>query len=229
MLTASIPRAMPWARSFWAFSPYLNHMRKFSYLLILLLIKKIFMEIVLKRIAKKNGYTIGHLYILKDEEVESVVHSSWMNPQLKRWFEHKIDAGKLTQECYFCDTLEPTWRNLKGVELQPEEVNVRLGRVSGKKAQKMRGSTAIPEGTYPLLITKSPRFKEWLPYLQGVPDFEGIRIHAGNYPDDTQGCILVGENKVKGMVVNSRIWLHRLMKCISEAREKDESVWITII
>ena len=187
------------------------------------------MEIVLKRIAKKNSYTIARLYILKDEEVESVVHSSWMNPQLKRWFEHKIDAGKLTQECYFCDTLEPTWRNLKGVELQPEEVNVRLGRVSGKKAQKMKGTTAIPEGTYPLLVTKSPRFKEWLPYLQGVPDFEGIRIHAGNYPDDTQGCILVGEYKVKGMVVNSRIWLHRLMKCISEAREKDESVWITII
>ena len=102
------------------------------------------MEIVLKRIAKKNSYTIGHLYILKDEEVESVVHSSWMNPQLKRWFEHKIDAGKLTQECYFCDTLEPTWRNLKGVEIQPEEVNVRLGRVSGKKAQKMKGTTAIP-------------------------------------------------------------------------------------
>ena len=102
------------------------------------------MEIVLKRIAKKNSYTIGHLYILKDEEVESVVHSSWMNPQLKRWFEHKIDAGKLTQECYFCDTLEPTWRNLKGVELQPGEVNVRLGRVSGKKAQKMKGTTAIP-------------------------------------------------------------------------------------
>ena len=102
------------------------------------------MEIVLKRIAKKNSYTIGRLYILKDEEVERVVHSSWMNPQLKRWFEHKIDAGKLTQERYFCDTLEPTWRNLKGVELQPEEVNVRLGRVSGKKAQKMKGTTTIP-------------------------------------------------------------------------------------
>ena len=187
------------------------------------------MEIVLKRIAKKNSYTIGRLYILKDEEVERVVHSSWMNPQLKRWFEHKIDAGKLTQERYFCDTLEPTWRNLKGVELQPEEVNVRLGRVSGKKAQKMKGKTAIPEGTYPLLITKSPRFKQWLPLLQGVPGFEGIRIHAGNYPDDTQGCILPGENKLRGMVVNSRIWLHRLVNAITAARDRGESIWITIV
>ena len=145
------------------------------------------MEIVLKRIAKKNSYTIGRLYILKDEEVESVVHSSWMNPQLKRWFEHKIDAGKLTQECYFCDTLEPTWRNLKGVELQPEEVNVRLGRVSGKKAQKMKGTTAIPEGTYPLLVTKSPRFKEWLQLPRRYPGLhpggrEQGEGHGGELP-----------------------------------------------
>ena len=176
-----------------------------------------------------SSYTIGRLYILKDEEVERVVHSSWMNPQLKRWFEHKIDAGKLTQERYFCDTLEPTWRNLKGVELQPEEVNVRLGRVSGKKAQKMKGTTAIPEGTYPVVISKSPRFQMWLPLLLGVPNFEGIRIHAGNYPDDTQGCILVGENRVKGMVVNSRIWLHRLINAITAARDREESIWGTIL
>ena len=187
------------------------------------------MEIVLKRIAKKNSYTIGRLYILKDEEVERVVHSSWMNPQLKRWFEHQVDAGKLTQERYFCDTLEPTWRNLKGVELKPEEVNGKYSRVSGKVARKIPGHTAIPEGTYRVLITMSPRFKQWLPYLQGVPNFEGIRIHAGNYSEDTQGCILVGENKLKGMVVNSRIWLHRLMKLMEEAQQKEESIWITII
>ena len=188
----------------------------------------LFMEIVLERIAKKNTYTIGRLYLLADGDVKRKVLSG-KSAGDKRSFKHTFDLKKLSKDSYFCDTLEPTWRNLKGVELQPEEVNVRLGRVSGKKAQKMKGTTAIPEGTYPLLVTKSPRFKEWLPYLQGVPDFEGIRIHAGNYPDDTQGCILVGENKVKGMVVNSRIWLHRLMKCISEAREKDESVWITTL
>ena len=99
------------------------------------------MEIVLKRIAKKNSYTIGRLYILKDEEVERKVHSSWANPQLKRWFEHTVDGKLLSEENYFCDTLEPTWRNLKGVELQPEEENVRLGKGIGQEG-------AEDEGTY---------------------------------------------------------------------------------
>ncbi|MFU2419130.1 MAG: DUF5675 family protein, partial [Bacteroidota bacterium] len=48
-------------------------------------------------------------------------------------------------------------------------------------------------------------------------------------PDDTQGCILVGENRGKGMVVNSRIWLHRLMNRIQEAENQGEGIWITII
>ena len=186
------------------------------------------MEIVLERIAKKNSYTIGRLYILPDADVKRKALSGKKAGD-KRSFLHQFDLQKLSKDTYFCDTLEPTWRNLKGVELKPEEENVRLGRVSGKKAQKMKGATAIPEGTYPVLVTKSPRFKEWLPYVQGVPGFEGIRIHVGNEPKDTQGGILVGENKVKGMVVNSRIWLHRLMQRISEAKERDEAIWLTIV
>ena len=156
------------------------------------------MEIILKRIAKKNDYTIGKMYI-KDEKME-----------------------------YFCDTLEPTWRNLLGIKLSKEQESERCGRRSGFKARKIQGKTAIPEGRYPLVITKSPRFKAWLPLLMGVPQFSGIRIHAGNTAKDTQGCILVGENKKVGMVVNSRIWLHRFIKKFVEARERDEPIYITI-
>ena len=186
------------------------------------------MEIVLERIAKKNSYTIGRLYILSDADVKRKALSGKKAGD-KRSFLHQFDLQKLSKDAYFCDTLEPTWRNLKWVELKPEETQVKNGRESAKVARQCPGHTAIPEGSYRVLVTMSPRFKQWLPYLQGVPNFEGIRIHAGNYPDDTQGCILVGENKLKGMVVNSRIWLHRLMKLIEEAQQKEESIWITII
>lgn len=88
--------------------------------------------------------------------------------------------------------------------------------------------TAIPEGRYPLVMTKSMRFKKWLSLILGVPGFSGVRIHTGNTAKETQGCILVGENIKVGMVVNSRIWLQRLIVKFIHARDKDEAVYITI-
>jgi hypothetical protein len=116
-----------------------------------------------------------------------------------------------TKTTYICDTLEPTWRDYK------------------HGAYKMKGRSAIPEGRYPVVITYLPKFKQWLPILVGVPMFEGIRIHAGNTPKDTAGCILVGENKEKGKVLNSRFWVNRVKELIVEAKAKGEAVWITII
>jgi hypothetical protein len=112
----------------------------------------------------------------------------------------------------FCDTLEPTWRDIG----------------YGRPGHKVKGHTAIPDGRYPVVITKSEKFNKWLPLLVGVPMFKGVRIHAGNTAEDTEGCILVGENLKAGMVLNSRTWTHRLVQAITEARTRDEAIWITV-
>ena len=148
------------------------------------------MELILERIAKRKTYTIGRLYIR--EQV--------MDEYLPGYEDH-----------YFCDTLEPTWRDYTN------------------GAYKVKGRSAIPEGRYAVVISYSPKFEAWLPILLGVPKFEGIRIHAGNTAKDTEGCILVGKNKLVGQVVESRIWLHRLKQKIVEAKDRDEAVWITVM
>ena len=82
-------------------------------------------------------------------------------------------------------------------------------------------------------MTQSPKFSPRygdrnVPLLLDVPHFEGILIHSGNTPADTEGCILVGENKVKGQVINSRATLFRLLDILDEADSRGEDIYITI-
>lgn len=61
------------------------------------------------------------------------------------------------------------------------------------RKDKIPNITAIPEGTYEVVITQSPKFQRLLPLLKDVPNYEGIRIHSGNLPKHTSGCLLPGQ------------------------------------
>lgn len=86
---------------------------------------------------------------------------------------------------------------------------------------KIAGETAIPKGTYKIVINMSNRFKIIMPLLLDVPGFLGVRIHSGNTHKDTEGCILVGTSKVDqdigGTVVNSRTAFKELMSKLNSA------------
>lgn len=122
--------------------------------------------------------------------------------------------GKLyIDEEYFCDTLEDKDRGLAD--------NMTVGEISKIKIKK---ETAIPTGTYKITITYSNRFKKNMPLINDVKGFEGIRIHSGNTDKDTEGCILVGFNKIKGNVINSRDTYNKLFSILS----KSNNITITI-
>lgn len=117
----------------------------------------------------------------------------------------------------FCDTLEDKVRDLN-----------KNGVFDGDE-KKVYGETAIPYGTYDVVVDYSPKFKRELPRLQNVKHFEGILIHRGNTAEDSAGCILVGENKVKGKVINSTPYEKELVRILKEAQDRKEPITIKIV
>lgn len=142
------------------------------------------MEILVKRIAKKDTYTIGKMYL----------------------------NGK-----YFCDVLEDKDRGL--TQSMP---------LSKIKSIKVSNKTAIPTGAYKVIVNMSPKFKRNLPRLLDVPGFDGILIHRGNSDKDTAGCILVGDNKVVGKVINSTGYEIKLVEMLTKVQDAKEEITITI-
>jgi hypothetical protein len=124
----------------------------------------------------------------------------------------------------FCDTLEDTDRGLR----QDMPVSV-------LSAKKKKGVTAIPTGRYRVTLgVQSPKYKDrqqyafckgYVPRLLNVPAYEGVLIHIGNTSKDTEGCILVGENKVVGKLINSTNTFYRLYERL---RNATDYIYITI-
>ncbi|MBU1028505.1 MAG: hypothetical protein KKF48_05665 [Nanoarchaeota archaeon] len=92
---------------------------------------------------------------------------------------------------------------------------------------KIAGKTAIPEGRYRVIIDQSNRFKRAMPHILDVPMFEGIRIHNGSYPKDTEGCPLLGFKKGKDMIWESKLAFNRFFDILYLALPHEEA-WITI-
>lgn len=93
---------------------------------------------------------------------------------------------------------------------------------------KIYGETAIPAGTYKVIISYSNRFKRDLPLLVGVEGFEGIRIHPGNYASNTLGCILVGVTKMHASIGSSQVAFKALYPQILDAWARHEEIWLTV-
>lgn len=154
------------------------------------------MKILIDRKWKKEGYTIGKLYV---------------------------------DGVFFSNTLEDRDRGLTST-MSIEEI----------KKKKKAGDTAIPTGTYKVRMDiSSPRFSKsnWyikncngakMPRLKDVPGYDGVLVHCGNTAKDTEGCILVGKNDVKGMVTKSKDYFLKLYNIMYTAYKKGESIEITI-
>ena len=146
----------------------------------------------------------------------------------RKWPREYYTIGRLyVNGAFFCNTLEDTDRGLsQGLSL------------AENKSRKVNGKTACPKGRYRVKLTYSPKFgkRSWalpfngrLPLLVEVPAFEGVRIHVGNRAADTDGCLLVGRNKVVGGLVESTDCYQRLMReVIVPASKAGEDIWITI-
>lgn len=126
-------------------------------------------------------------------------------------------AGKLyINGEFFSYTLEDTNRFLTS-EMSEEEI----------KKVKVPEKTAIPRGKYEVVINFSNHFKKQMPLLIGVKGFAGVRIHSGNKPEHTEGCLLVGfEDSSDGFIGQSKDAETELYKRLFEAI-KTEKIWIT--
>lgn len=106
---------------------------------------------------------------------------------------------------FFCYTLEDKVREIPGVPVEK---------------WKKQDVTAIPRGTYNMIVNYSVAFKKALPLICDVPGFTGVRIHSGNSAEHTEGCILVGFTKSTNWIGDSRKAFDALFAKIKQNKGK---------
>lgn len=97
-----------------------------------------------------------------------------------------------------------------------------------ERSQKVAGETAIPKGSYKVIINQSPRFGRLMPLITDVPGFSGVRIHSGNTAADTEGCLLVGKTRGPDFIGRSREAYLGLFSKLLAANEANNPITIII-
>jgi hypothetical protein len=118
---------------------------------------------------------------------------------------------------HFCETCEDRDRGLRS--------DMTLSQI---KKIKVYAQTAIPYGTYKVSVCFWPKHRKNFPLLHDVPGFTGILIHGGANAGHSAGCILIGENKIKGGLVNCEKYVRKLTTMCDEAIKRGDVVKITV-
>jgi hypothetical protein len=140
---------------------------------------------------------------------------------IRKHFTEKYTIWKLfSEQKYICDTFEDVVRDLNDINHDGDFDDEGEGKIYGK--------TAIPCGRYKVLISHSVKLKRILPILLKVPGFTGIRIHGGRNETWTEGCILVGENTIKGQLVNYGYWETTVKNILQAEVDKGFKNYITV-
>jgi hypothetical protein len=135
---------------------------------------------------------------------------------VRRWLTDRTTIGELF--------IDPKDEGNRGFECYTLEDVYR----GDDPAAKVKGKTAIPCGTYELVVRHSPKYNTDMPRLLKVPGFDGILIHVGNDETDTEGCILVGHTREENKVGFSRPAFAQLNQKLRHAIGKGEAIHITI-
>lgn len=174
-----------------------------------------FLKFLLSLLFKSNNKSLENI-----EEKKEMINDYALKLRLERYY---LGPNDTLSNLYIeypdrkelvCQVVEDKVRNALGT---PDDM-----------FDKVYGKTAIPYGTYQVIMSYSNRFKKQLPELLDVPNFSGVRIHSGNTHEDTEGCLIVGNNPkpsdTKSWVYNSKVTLSKVIEIIQTGLEKGKVI-----
>jgi hypothetical protein len=134
----------------------------------------------------------------------------------KEFYDDRVVGELYTNDKFFSYTLEDTDRDLTNQD-----------SVTKLKSTKIAKRTAIPYGRYRVILSYSIKLKRYLPLILDVPQWRGIRLHAGADPTYSSGCVLLGLERKGNSLYKIKAAEQALVKLLNSIN-MTEAIYITI-